>query len=119
MAQRLEDVVNALGFAGPRHVGGDVRHDAIYFMALLDDGRWGDVAGGADEWRVLRGSESQFDENTDGGLGVERWPAVVSVDDGGLGHDVVGSPGDFVQRLAELLVRVREGVRDVGQPVAD
>ena len=114
MAQGLEDVVGALGFLGLCHVGGDVRHDVINVVASRTTGGWGDVAGGADEWRVLRGSESQFDENTYGGLGVERWPAVVSVDDGGFSHDVVGSLGDFVQRLAELLVRVREGFREVG-----
>ena len=119
MAQGLEDVVGALGFVGLCHVGGDVRLDVINVVASRDDGRWGDVAGGADEWRVLRGSESQFDENTDGGLGVERWPAVVSVDDCGFSHDVVGSLGDFVQRLAELLVNMNECGRDAAQPVAD
>ncbi len=119
MAQGLEDVVRDLGFVGPRHVGGDVRHDVIYVVVTQDDGRWGDAAGGADEWRVMQGRESQFDEYADGGLGVERWPAVVWVDDGGFSHDFVGSPCDFVQRLGEFLVRVREDVRDVGQSVAD
>ena len=89
-------------------MGGDVRHDVIYVVASRDDGRWGDVTGGADEWLVLRCSESQFDKNTDGGLGVERWPAVVSIDDGGLSHDVVGSLGDFSQRTAVLLVNLNE-----------
>ena len=45
-----------------------------------------------------------FDEGTDGGLGVEGWPAVVAVNDGGAGHGVVGSVGDLVEGIAELLV---------------
>ena len=71
------------------------------------------MPGRADERRVFRRGEAQFDEVTDGCFGVERRPMVVAVQDGGTCADVVGALGDSAEWTAALGVGLDKVAGDV------
>ena len=100
----LDDLGDASRFVGCRHVSGDVRADETDVVGAWENRGRDHVSGRADDRRVLRPCAVQLDEGLDGGLGVKWWPSVVSVQDGGLGDDVVGALGDLGQRAAVLSI---------------
>ena len=112
VTQSLDDLVGALGFVGPRHMGGDVGDDGVYVVARWHDGWRREVAGRANQGKMVRYGEAEFCKGFECRLGVERRTSVVAVDDAGAGHCVVGSLGYLAQGVPVLLVGESHGADD-------
>ena len=117
--ESLPNLLDVLRFRRLGQVSGDVRDDGINVVVAGNDWWRRHVAGGSDDGRVVRFCAAKLDEGADGVLGVEGWPAVVEVDDGGSGHHVIGALGDLAQGAAMLVVDADQRCSDAVHLVVD